>query len=109
MDNLATTSALCTAIASAFYPDRSAVAVSLQAAGVDPGGQAVARDAALFRVAARLVQGFVDTARTEGGVSVSADLAAVRRSLRSWAAEYGVDPDTVDGTARTIDNASNLW
>lgn len=110
MDNLSALGQLCNAIASAFYPDRPAMELALLDAGLDAAAQHAPKDPALFRVAAAMVRGFVESSRSEGGVSVAVSREAVERSLAYWCGYYGLDPDEELGDGRlTLEDASSRW
>lgn len=101
---------LCTAIASSFYPDKAAAAVSLQVEGLDPQAAAQVKDARVLRASARLVMGYAETSRSEGGTSVGTDRAAVLKSLKMWCRAYGVDPVEIDGLEeKVIKDGTHLW
>lgn len=110
MTNLAALTYLCNAIVSTFYPDESTLNVALFNAEVNPDAQAIPKDVALFRVAVALVKGYVETSRTENGVSASADQSAIEKSLRHWCAQYGLDADEELGDCITsLEDGSNFW
>lgn len=110
MDNYTAVSSLCTTIASSYYPDEAAVRTVCFLLGIETAAEAVPTDPMIFRAAARLVRGYVESSRSEGGVSVSVRDEAINKSLAAWCRTYGLDPDVeLADTQRTISNGSNLW
>lgn len=71
MDNLTATRSLCNAIANTFYPDNATIEFALFNEGIDAKAEATPKDPMIFRVAARLVIGYVENSRSENGVSTS--------------------------------------
>lgn len=97
---------MCTSLASTFYPDSDVCALALEAAGIS--GEADLPS--LFKVAARLVIGYVEQSRSEGGISVSVNSDAVRRSLLHWCGVYGVSPEEVLGDSiGIIKDCTDIW
>lgn len=110
MDNKTALASLCNAIASSFYPDNSAISFALFNEGIDPDVPASAKDPLLLRLAVRLVLGYVEQSRSEGGASVSVMEDAVKCSIRNWCADYGIDAeDVLQEGLRTVKDYSSLW
>lgn len=111
MDNLTATRSLCNAICSTFYPDMSTVELVLFNEGIDTKADAEAKDPAIFRAAVRLVMGYVESSRSENGVSTSViSEDAIKESIAYWCNYYGLDADEVMGDyLRSIEDGSNLW
>lgn len=101
---------LCNAIASTFYPDDATTELALFNEGIDPNADATPKDAKIFRVAVRLVRGYVESSRTENGVSTSVRNDAIKESIKYWCGIYGVDANEVIGdTMATIEDGTHLW
>ena len=64
MDNLKALRGLCNAICNTFYPDRGAMEMVLFNEGIDGNAEATPKDEKLFRVAIRLVRGYVESTKT---------------------------------------------
>lgn len=110
MTNLTALSSLCNAIVNTFYPDDSALKIALFNASIDPDGAAVPKDAGLFRVAVALVRGYVESSRSENGVSIGVMQDAVEKSLKYWCNIYGLDADEeLNDTLSYIEDGSNRW
>jgi hypothetical protein len=109
MDNLSALKSLCNAICSAFYPDRATLEMMLFNEGIDGEGTATPKDATLLRVAIRLVKGFVESSRSENGVSVAVDADKVDQNIAMWCSEYGIDADDYTTSMIVIDDGSSRW
>ena len=109
MDNLSALRSLCNAICSAFFPDRSTMEMMLYNEGIDSTAAAAQKDVTLLRLAIRLVKGFVESSRSENGVSVSIDTDKVDENIAMWCDEYGIDADELATSLKTIENGSDLW
>lgn len=110
MNNLTALKRLCNAIANTFYPDNGTLELVLFNAGIDAQASAQPKDVELFRLAARLVFGYVEQSRSENSVSTSVNYDAIKESLAMWCNEYGVDADEILPDAfRVMYNGSNLW
>lgn len=108
MDNLQATSYLCTAICSAFYPEQRAVEIALFNAEINATQEATPKDKNLLKVAVSLVLGYVETSRSEGGISVGVNRDAIEKSIKRFASDFGVDlEDLIE--CKTVENASFLW
>ena len=108
MTNLEALKGTCNAICNTFYPDTSSMKTVLFHNGIDEGANATPRDPKLLRVAIGLVLGFVESSRSESGVSTSTNEKAVKKSIVYWCEVCGLDASefvSVD----TIENGSNLW
>lgn len=110
MTNLDATKSLCNAIVNTFYPDSATVRFVLASHGISPDGEATPTDKELFCTAVRLVMGFVESSRSENGVSTAVREDAIRNSIKYWCGVYGVDADEVlGGEATTIEDGTHLW
>ncbi|MCM1075949.1 MAG: hypothetical protein NC548_48590 [Lachnospiraceae bacterium] len=110
MNNAEALRSLCNAIANTFYPDDATLAFVLFNQGIDAEADAAPKDAQIFRAAVSLVNGYVESSRTENGVSTSVKEDAVKESLLYWCNYYGLDASEELGDyLRIIDDASNMW
>ena len=110
MKNLKALSSLCNAIANTFYPDNSTMELMLFNEGINPDDEATPKDERIFRVAVHLVKGYVESSRSEGGVSTSVKEDAIKESLIYWCDYYDVNADEVlSDTMRVIEDGSNMW
>lgn len=109
MDNLSALRSLCNAICSAFYPDSPTMEMMLFNEGISGAAEATPKDASLLRLAVRLVRGFVESSRSENGVSVSIDADKVDENIAIWCGEYGIEADEFLTSLKTIEDGSDLW
>ncbi len=109
MNNLQATSSLCNAIANTFYPDKHTIEMALFNEGIDAEIEATPKDEAILRVAVSLVIGYVESSRSEGGVSTSVNADAIENSIRYWCNVYGVDVEEVSNSVRVLRDGTNLW
>ena len=101
---------LCNAIANTFYPDISTIELVLINEGIDPQADATPKDETLFRLAVSLVMGYVESSRSENGVSTSVMPDAVEKSIRYWCNIYGLDADEIlSDYLRVMEDGSKLW
>lgn len=111
MDNLTATRGLCNAIANTFYPDNATIELALFNEGIDAKATATPKDPQIFRVAARLIIGYVESSHSEGGVStgvMSED--AIKQSLAYWCSYYGLKAEEVlSDYLRVVEDGSHLW
>lgn len=109
MTNLEALRAQCKLICNTCYVDSDVLQLALHNAGIDTDAEATVKDPAIIREAIVIVKGWVETSRSENGISASIDVAAVKNSIMFWCGEAGLDAsEFVDGTI-TLDSGSDLW
>ena len=97
-------------MANTFYPDKDTVELALFNESIDPEAEATPKDAAIFRIAVSLCMGYVESSRTENGVSTSVLADALKESIRHWCNVYGLDADDVLSDYLVVkEDGSNLW
>lgn len=109
MDNLTALRGLCNAICSSFYPDISTMKLMLFNEGISADADAQPKDPAILKLAVRLVRGYIESSRSEGGVSVSIDTDKIDDAIEAWCEDYGLDAEDYLISLKTIENGSNLW
>lgn len=110
MKNAVALRSMCNAMANTFYPDKDTLDLALFNDGIDPQADATPKDAAIFRVAVSLVMGYVESSRSENGVSTSVREDAIKGSIRYWSNVYGLDADDILSDYLTVkEDGSNLW
>ena len=110
MTNTEALSTLCNAIVNTFYPDDATLRFALFNEGVDADAAATPKDPQIFRIACALVRGYVESSRSENGISTAVMADAVNKSLQYRCNVYGVDAaDVIPDFVRLIDDASNLY
>lgn len=109
MDNLSALKGLCNAICNTFYPDVATAELMLFNEGINATKEASPKDATLLKVAITLVRGYVESSRTENGVSTSVDSAKVDKNIKFWCNEYGLDAEDYMLSVKSIEDGSNRW
>ncbi len=109
MDNFTALRSLCNAICNTFYPDNNTMALMLFNEGISPSAEATPKDAAILKLAIKLVQGYIETSRSEGGVATSISTDKVNDNIKRWCADYGLNAEEYLNSLKTIENGSNLW
>lgn len=109
MNNISALKALCNAICNTFYPDQATLVIVLIGEKMSPDECAVPKDPRLLKLAIRLVQGYVESSRTEGGISTSVDRSRVDANIAMWCREYGVDADEYMAGLKVIESGTSLW
>ncbi len=89
--NLEAVRAKCKLICNTCYADDDVLIDILSDAGIDPAATAVPNDAELVKAAISVVKGWVETARSEGGISVSINRESVEKNILYWCNRYGLD------------------
>ena len=108
MDNLTALRGLCNALCSSFYPDITTMTLVLYNEGLDAMDEAAPKDVTILKLAIKLVKGYIETSRTEGGVSVSIDIDKIDDAIKEWCDDYGLDASEFV-QLKTIENGSHLW
>lgn len=110
MTNLEALKAQCKLICNTCYVDTDAATLALVNAGLDSEATAMPQDVEILRAAIGIVRGWVETSRSENGISAATDLAAVRSNIAWWCSQGGLDASEFLGDdATTIDNGSDMW
>lgn len=109
MTNLESLRAYCKLICDTCYVDRDVLEVTLADNGLSANEAATAGDTTIKKCAILIVKGWVETSRSEGGVSVSIDREAVKKSLSFWCGQWGLDDELVEDSKSVIYSGSNLW
>lgn len=109
MTNLEALRAQCKLICNTCYVDSDVLQLALHNAGIDAGGTAAVKDPKIIRTAIVIVKGWVETSRSENGISASIDAAAVKNSIIYWCGEAGLDASEFVDDTITLDSGSDLW
>lgn len=111
MNNLSATMMLCNAMCSSFFPDKASVMMALFNAEIDAEDDATPKDARILRVAISLLKGYVETSRSEGGISVSISETAIKASIKHWCNVYGLNAEEVlaENEVSVIEDGTHLW
>ena len=108
MTNIEALSAKCTRICSAFYVDKVVLQDALFDASILPDDLAKPQDPEIIKQAIILVKGFVETSRSEGGISTSINQSTVKNNIIYWCKMVGLDASEFVEQI-VIKNGSNRW
>lgn len=109
MTNLEALRAQCKLICNTCYVDSDVLKLALYNAGIDADAYATAKDTAIIREAIVIVKGWVETSRSESGISTSVDVAAVKNNIIFWCGEAGLDASEFVDDMITLDSGSDFW
>lgn len=109
MKNIEALKTTCNALANTFYPDEATLELTLFNEGVNAQATAQPKDKTILRLAIRLVIGYVESSRNEGGISTAVRDNAIAKSIRSWCDEYGLDADDILSSESSIEDISFMW
>ena len=101
--NLEALRAKCKLICNTCYVDDDVLKDVLTDAGILPDGEASGTSAALLvECAIPVVKGWVETSRSEGGISSSIDREAVEKNILFWCQRYGLDASEYLSESMTV-------
>ena len=83
--------------------------LSLFNAGIDATAEATANNPDIISTAILIVNGWVETSRSESGISVSVDIDNVKKSIMFWCNKAGLNASEYVDDIVVFDNGSNLW
>lgn len=108
-NNLEALKAQCKLICNTCYVDDDVARLMLLNAGIEEGGLPTANNPDIVKAAILIVKGWVETSRTENGISASVDVASVKKNIVFWCGQSGLDASEYVDDLIVIDNGSNLW
>lgn len=100
--NLETLRAKCKLICDTCYADDDVLIDVLYDNGIIPNDAAVSMDAEIVKAAITVVLGWVETSRSEGGISTSIDREAVEKNILFWCQRYGLDASEYLSESMTV-------
>ncbi|MBO7287319.1 MAG: hypothetical protein J6U85_03710 [Bacteroidales bacterium] len=109
MTNLEALKAQCKLICNTCYVDNDVALLSLFNAGIDATAEATANNPDIISTAILIVKGWVETSRSESGISVSVDIDNVKKSIMFWCNKAGLNASEYVDDIVVVDNGSNLW
>lgn len=109
MTNLEALKAQCKLICNTCYVDNDVALLVLQSAGLDADSASSANNPDLIRAAIQIVKGWVETSRSEGGISVSANAENIRKSIKYWCGVAGIDASEYVDDMTVTENGSDWW
>lgn len=109
MNNREALKAQCKLICNTCYVDSDVAEYSLLSAGLNPESGAEIGSAALIKLAIEIVKGWVETSRSENGISAAIDMPTLQNNIIYWCGKAGLDAsDYVDGIV-SLESGSDLW
>lgn len=108
-NNLEALKAQCKLICNTCYVDDDVARLVLLDAGLDADSEPSANNPDIVRAALLVVKGWVETNRSENGISASVDVESVKKSLIFWCGKAGLDASEYVDDLVVIDNGSNMW
>lgn len=108
-NNLEALKAQCKLICNTCYVDDDVARLVLLNAGLKEDESPTANNPELVKAAILIVKGWVETSRSENGISVSVDVASIKKSIVFWCGQCGLDASEYVDDLVVIDNGSNLW
>lgn len=109
MNNLEALRAQCKLICNTCYVDSDVLKLAILNSGMDAEADAVAKDPELIKTAIIIVKGWVETSRSENGISTSIDMEALKQSIMFWCGEAGLDASEYLDNIVTLESGSDLW
>ena len=110
MTNLEALQAQCKLICNTAYVDRDVANLTILKGELDPQGEfSLADDKKIIIMSLDIVKGWVETSRSENGISVSMDPQKVEQNMIYWCGKAGVDASKFLSTVSVIEDGSNLW
>ena len=107
--NLDALKAQCKLICNTCYVDEDVARLVLHNAELDAESEPSANNPDIVSAAILIVKGWVETSRSENGISASVDVESVRKSIVFWCDKAGLDASKYVDNVAVIDNGSNLW
>ncbi|MCC8175527.1 MAG: hypothetical protein LIO91_03745 [Bacteroidales bacterium] len=109
MTNLEALKAQCKLICNTCYVDVDVLRYSLESAGIYSEGDFTPGDKKLISLAIVIVKGWVETSRSESGISTAIDIATLQNNIAYWCGVAGLDAsDYVDGIV-SVESGTDLW
>lgn len=109
MTNLEALKAQCKLICNTCYVDKDVAELSLLNEGLAPTDEFIPGNKKVIVVSLKIVRGWVETSRSEGGISVSIDPESVEKNIIYWCGKAGVDASEFVTSVSSIEDGSNLW
>lgn len=109
MNNLDALKAQCKLICNTCYVDDDVATMMLVNEGLEPEDDMIQNDTSLIRLAIIIVKGWVETSRSENGISVSCNIEEVNKNISYWCKIAGLDASDYNEQLTTVENWSNKW
>ncbi|MCM1079703.1 MAG: hypothetical protein NC344_10170 [Bacteroidales bacterium] len=102
--------AVCKAICNTCYVDDDVAVALLVSNDMHPDAPTSGDfSAGIVRLAIEIVKGWVETSRSEGGISVARDTSQLNRNILYWSNRYGLEADELAQGVATVTNGSRMW
>lgn len=108
-NNLEALKAQCKLICNTCYVDDDVARLVLQNAGLDPESEPSANNTDIISAAILIVKGWIETSRSENGISVSIDVEGVKKNIAFWCNRAGLDASEYVDELVVTDDGSKLW
>lgn len=109
MTNSEALRAQCKFICNTCYVDTDVLSLALLNAGISADDTATPNDPAIIHAAILIVKGWVETSRSENGISAAIDMPTLENNIKYWCAKAGLDAsEFVDGLI-SLESGSDLW
>lgn len=107
--NLEALKARCKVICNTCYVDTDVAEDMLLREGLAPTDNDV-DESTITKCAIIIVKGWVETSRTDNGITASVNYDAVKKSIAFWCKQCGLDAsEFLDEDLTTIEDGSHLW
>lgn len=109
MTNIEALKATTKRICNVFYADDDVIRLTMAQSGIneDADYDASADGADMLRCAIRIVRSFVETSRSENGISVAIDRKAVERNIQMECESAGIEYEDLEGSS--VEDISFMW
>ena len=102
--------AKCKLICNTCYVDDDVLRATLQDAGLEAEDVSTPNDPAIVECAILIVKGWVETSRSENGISTGINIDKLEQNIIFWCNRAGLDAsEFLDGIVTTVENGSDLW
>lgn len=108
-NNLEAVKAQCKLICNTCYVDDDVARLVLQNAGLDTESEPLANNPDIVSAAILIVKGWVETSRSENGISASVDVESVKKNIVFWCNRAGLDASEYVDDLVTIEDGSKMW
>ena len=108
--NLEALRAKCKLICNTCYADDDVLIDVLSDCGIQPHDNAAPKDVKLLKAALTVVKGWVESSRSEGGISTSINRESINKSILFWCNRYGLEASEFLTDSMTIvQDGSNFY
>lgn len=108
-NNLEALKAQCKLICNTCYVDDDVARHVLFNAGLDAESAPTANNSDIVSAAILIVKGWVETSRSENGISASVDPENVKKNIIFWCGKAGLDASEFVDDMTVLEDGSDLW